>query len=124
MNNSEAIKNNDIYGDSGKLKDYVNVTFRVAIGDDGKISRTKLIPTVEERYLGERIHPFADDVRAILESNPQKIDRINKIAGILNTTDDVVIFKQANNELLRLLYGKEYGLRYAGSEFDPELLKL
>jgi hypothetical protein len=67
---------------------------------------------------------MAREIKKYAEKHPRKIERINKMTNILNTTSDVNIFKQAWNEVTRLVYDKEISLVFKEPESDPDLLEI
>ena len=116
----------DIYEPGGFIGDFYNeYSFAVDVGDDGKIVRKKQVRTFEERYSSDwyKGSDVLGEVREICQKKPGKVARINKMVGILNSTQDVVELKRALNELDRLLYGKGQSLRYKEEEFNPDLLE-
>ena len=63
-------------------------------------------------------------MKKYVEDRPKKIERVNKVVGILNTTNDVTEFKRAENELVRLIMWKDHQLMHVEDEFNPDLLKV
>ncbi|MES2953636.1 MAG: hypothetical protein V4674_03710 [Patescibacteria group bacterium] len=137
----------DIYEDRGMLSDYTNVLDYGPRVRDGKIvrQRSSLLPTLDQRYLT----PITDNGLTrrensncnaaywipFFEKNPGKKERFNSMIEIVNTTDDVIRFKRAFNEILRLMYGKtlredgrenwkQNTLHYKDPESNPDLLEI
>ncbi len=121
----ERSKEEDIYAPGGFLNDYLNAILSVGVNEKGKICRGK-VKTIQERYLD---NPNAEDdwkaeFEEYIRQKPKKVERVNELANILNTTDDVTLFKRAYNEILRLIYRKDISLKYKEPEFNPDLLEL
>jgi hypothetical protein len=77
---------------------------------------------VEERYA--KLNRENGNWSDILE-NPEKVERINLIAQLVNANStNVTLFKQAANEVARLLYGKNHKLPYEDADFSPDLLEV
>jgi hypothetical protein len=113
----------DVYARGGLLSDFFNVLSGAGIHDNGKIYRYGEIKTVQEHYYPNN-DAMAREIKKYAEKHPRKIERINKMTNILNTTSDVNIFKQAWNEVTRLVYDKEISLVFKEPESDPDLLEI
>jgi|GEM_PF-4267449 len=121
-----------MYENAGLLNDYGNEygPSHVGVDENGEIYRDNLVRTVEERFSkdsDQRSQPRLEAAKTI----PHKVERINMLANVLNTTTDVTTFKRAYNEMDRIVYGainlrtgKKRDLMYPEPEFDPDLLGL
>ncbi len=56
-----------------------------------------------------------DEVRAVAA---------NELIGLLNATEDVLVFKVAMNALLKLMQGSSYQPMYPGQPYTPENLAI
>ena len=73
-------------------------------------------------FLDKRINVICDEMKKYAEEHPQKIARINRMVEILNTTEDIPRFKQAYNEINRLIYWKDIKPSFSEPEANPDLL--
>ncbi|MES2314682.1 MAG: hypothetical protein V4524_01965 [Patescibacteria group bacterium] len=124
-NSFEGNKDEDIYARGDLLNDYFNEIMYVGVNREGKIYRDK-VKTIQEHYFDD---PYAKadwkaEFEKYVKEKPKKVERVNKLVNILNTTNDVTLFKRAYNEILRLIYDREVSLMYPESEFNPDLLEL
>jgi hypothetical protein len=124
----------DIYAKSRPFSDYHNVpyvVFSLATSGERELtsdnlakvaeSKGKLFKSVEEWQLEYR-HTECDGA---VKQHPLKVCRLNKIADKVNSDpSNVRLFKQAWNEITRLVYGLERALPYPESENNPDLLQL
>lgn len=121
---------NDLYVPPEHLADYGNEYSAIALFAEMKGNTDKALAealaepqcrvrTVEEVY--DKSAP--DGVLKDIEAHPEKVRRLNWLAMMVRCSlNDITLFKQVYNEVMRLLYGKDFKLRYPEPEFDPSHL--
>lgn len=140
---SEALNNIgtiDLYERADWLRDFRNDLTSIMILD-GEIVRSSEIKTLQDRFAsipsgrhgdtevnGENVQISMDDhdrrFKEEMNLHRDKVDRINALVVVLNTSDDILNVKRATNEVLRLIGGKDARLLYPEPEADPNLLEL
>lgn len=128
-------------GIPGRYREGADIFF-ARVGDDKLMAAIrriredgKKVRTVEERFLSpdsdQRIREFFGDspnpayhryFKEITIDHPKKVDRMNKVAYILNTSEDIAEIKRALNEGFRLTVGGENF--FSDEESNPDLLNI
>ncbi len=112
-----------IYERESLLVDYGNEysPSHLGIDENGNIYRDSLVRTVEERF-SEKSRQASESRLEAAKAMPRKVERINMLAGILNTTTDVTTFKRAINEMNRIVYGEDIMIKRGVMYPEPELI--
>lgn len=132
----------DIFEPYPFLGDYLNKLAAIQV-EEGEVIRLGEVPTVEAHFEEGaaaresmyqqkpeyrernvvRDQAFKDDLVKALEGHPEKIKMMNKLAALLNTSEDPAILMQAKNKMLQLVRGKDAALLHDEPEADPNLLE-
>jgi hypothetical protein len=141
---SEALPlKEDIYAPTPFLGDYIQLIGTIQIFD-GQIMRMGTLPTLEEHYNNAEkarekiyaLHPdkkegnlqrdlkYKKGLEDILTHHKEKVDLLNKLISILNTSEDPFQCMMVQNKILQLVHGKGAQLMYEEPEVNPDLLSI
>jgi hypothetical protein len=112
----DHLRDHPLYG--GGLAGFASLTNE----ELSRLQREEKIRTVEERYCDPQSKQFATETSGTRKEIKQEaacVSRINQMVGILNTTNETAKYKQAMNEIYRILYHK---IVIAGGDANPDLL--
>lgn len=124
--------NEDVYTKAPGLGDYLNAFMHIRMVLGFKLNNEtnddvlRLVKEQPIQKIEEWFTRYSDNKREIniLENYPLKTGRINQVAMLANTTENIILLKQYLNELCRLIYDKETTLPFLEKEADPDLLNI